>query len=72
MVSSFLPKNKLENFDFCPSPLGQTFFIHFLEELKIPKRHFEINWPLTKEMEPGDLDTSDAMPLHIALYNLSN
>ena len=23
-----------------------NFFILFLEELKIPKRHFEINWPL--------------------------
>ena len=23
------------------------FFVCFLEELKIPKRHFKINWPLT-------------------------
>ena len=23
-----------------------NFFVHFLGELKIPKRHFEINWPL--------------------------
>ena len=23
-----------------------NFFLRFLEELKIPKRHFEINWPL--------------------------
>ena len=25
-----------------------NFFIRFLGELKIPKRHFEINWPLAK------------------------
>jgi hypothetical protein len=29
-----------------PSLLEQKFFIRFLEELKTPKRHFEINWPL--------------------------
>ena len=26
--------------------VGSNFFLHFLEELKIPKRHFEINWHL--------------------------
>ena len=26
------------------------FFVHFLGELKIQKRHFEINWPLTQFM----------------------
>ena len=26
-------KNELENLNFCPSLLGQEFFIHFLEEL---------------------------------------
>ena len=34
----------------CPSRLGQKFkfssSFFFLEELKTPKRHFEINWPL--------------------------
>ena len=40
--------------NFCPSSLGQKFEcqvcfycqVRFLEELKTPKRHFEINWPL--------------------------
>ena len=31
------PKNQLENVNFCPSLLGQKFFIHFLGELKRPK-----------------------------------
>ena len=26
-----------------------NFFVQFLGELKIPKRHFEINWPLASE-----------------------
>ena len=39
-------KNELENHNFCPSLLGQKFFVRFLEELKKPKRHFEINRPL--------------------------
>ena len=25
---------------------GRIVFVHFLEELKTPKRHFEIDWPL--------------------------
>ena len=31
------PKNELENVNFCPSLLGQTFFVRFLGELKKPK-----------------------------------
>jgi hypothetical protein len=46
LVSSILPKNELENSIFCPSLLRQKFFVRFLEELKIPKSPFEINWPL--------------------------
>ena len=42
-MSSILPKNELENSNFCPSLLGQKFFVRFLEELKNPERHFEIN-----------------------------
>ena len=45
LVSSILPKNELENLNFCPSLLGQTFFVRFFEELKMPKSPFEINWP---------------------------
>ena len=30
-----------------------NFFVRFLGELKIPKRHFETNWPLAKISEKG-------------------
>ena len=43
LVSSILPKNELKNSNFCPSLLGQKFFVRFLEELKNPKFPFEIN-----------------------------
>ena len=46
MVSSSHPKNELKIFNFCPSLLGQKFFVRFLEELKKTKSPFEINWPL--------------------------
>ena len=39
----FFQKNKLENSKFCPSLLGQKFFVRFLEELKKTKSPFEIN-----------------------------
>ena len=48
LVSPILPKNEHENSNFCPSLLGQKFFVHFLGELKKPKCLFEINWPLAK------------------------
>ena len=46
MVSPILPKNELENSNFCPSLLGQKFFVCFLGELKKTKCPFEIKWPL--------------------------
>jgi hypothetical protein len=36
-VSSILSKNELEKVNFCPSLLGQKFFVRFLEELKKQK-----------------------------------
>ena len=33
-MSSILPKNELENHNFCPSLLGQKFFVRLLVELK--------------------------------------
>ena len=45
-MPSILPKNELENYNVCPSLLGQKFFVHFLEELKKTKIHFDINRPL--------------------------
>ena len=45
-MSSILTKNELENVNFCPSLLGQTFFVRFWENWKKTKSPFEINWPL--------------------------
>ena len=42
-MSSILPKNELENGNFCPGLLGQNFFVRFWENLKKPKSPFEIN-----------------------------
>ena len=36
-MSSILPKNELENVNFCPSLLGKKFFVRFLGELKKQK-----------------------------------
>ena len=36
------PKKELQNSNFCPSLLGQKFFVRFLEEFKTPKSPFEI------------------------------
>ena len=47
LVASVLSKNELEFVKFCPSLLGQKFFVRFLGELKKPKSPFEINLPLT-------------------------
>ena len=40
MVSPILPKNELENSNFCPSLLGQNFFVSFLGEWKKDKMSF--------------------------------
>ena len=49
MVSPILPKNELENSNFCPSLLRQKMFVRFLGGLKKPKCPFEINWPLLRQ-----------------------
>ena len=56
-MSSILPKNELENLNFCPSLLGQKIFVRFLGELKKPKSPFEINWPLEHSIESCDHST---------------
>jgi hypothetical protein len=38
LVSLIVPKNELENSNFCPSLMGQNFFVRFLEELKKQER----------------------------------
>ena len=39
LVSSILPKNERKNYY---DTRGRIVFVRFLEELKTPKRHFEI------------------------------
>ena len=48
MVSSILPKNERKNSTLLTyyGTSSRIVFVRFLDELKIPKRHFEINWPL--------------------------
>ena len=48
-MSSILPKDKLENVNFCPILLRQKFFIRFLGEWKKPKSPFKIDWPLWQD-----------------------
>ena len=44
LVSSILPNLKLENVDFCPSLMGQNFFVRNFGDLKKTKSPFEIKW----------------------------
>jgi hypothetical protein len=37
-VSSILPKNELENVNFCPSLLGQNFFVRFFGRIEKNKK----------------------------------
>ena len=48
LASSILSKNKRKkkNQLYYYGILSQIVFVHFLGELKTPKRHLEINWPL--------------------------
>ena len=45
-------KKRTETFqlDVLTIVVGSNFFVHFLEELKIPKRHFEIKLPLPEKI----------------------
>ena len=38
--SSILPRNELENFNFCPSLLGQKFFVRFFGRIENTKKTF--------------------------------
>ena len=40
-----LPKKNENNSTWGTIVVKSNFFVRFLGELKIPKRHFEINWP---------------------------
>ena len=44
------PKNEQKQFDLRYHSSKVEFFVRFLGELKITKRHFEINWPLVRSI----------------------
>ena len=64
-MSSILPKNELENVNFCPSLLGQKFFIRFLGELKKPKKPFRNYLTFSNTAAPNVL-LYPLQPLHCA------
>ena len=49
LVSWILPNNEWKQFDLRYHSSKVEFFVRFLAEWKISKRHFEINWPLAYE-----------------------
>ena len=53
-MSSILSKNKQKPFDLrYHNIVKSNFTVHFLGELTIPKRHFEINGPLVQHINVG-------------------
>ena len=48
LASSILPKNEWKNSTLLLWSLKSNCLVRFLRELKIPKIHFENNWPLVK------------------------
>ena len=46
LVSSIVQKKRKKNQLYYYGTSSRIVFVHFLGELKIPKRHFEINLPL--------------------------
>ena len=49
-MSSIIPKKEQKQFNLRYHGSKVDFFVRLLEELKIPKRHFEINWPLVRPL----------------------
>ena len=51
----FSQKTNENNSNWGTIVVKSNFFVRFLGELKIPKRHFEINWPLLRSWKPHEL-----------------
>ena len=47
-MSAILPKKPKNKSTWGTRVVRLNFFVRFLEELNIPKRHFKINWPLVE------------------------
>ena len=45
----FSPKTNEKIWRYYYGSSSRIVFVRFLEKLKTPKRHFEINWPLSKQ-----------------------
>ena len=54
LVSSILPKKNEKNQPNYYGTSSRIVFVRFLEELKTPKRHFEINWPFCTVLYSSD------------------
>ena len=50
----FFQKTNENNSTWGTIVVRSNLFVHFLEEFKIPKRHFEINWPLVAELRSAN------------------
>ena len=50
-IFSILPQNKQKISAPVCQGKNRNFQVRFLEELKTPKRHFEINWPLVLRLD---------------------
>ena len=68
LTSLILPKNLQKNQLYYYSTSCRFVFIRFLGELKTPKRHFEINWPLLSQAP--NLNTEKNMLASFVMTNL--
>ena len=53
----FSQKMNENNSTWCTIVVKLNIFVRFLGELKIPKRHFDINWPLARLLLGNDHDS---------------
>ena len=57
LCHQFSKKTNENNLTWGTIVVKSNFFVRFLGELKIPKRHFEINWPLARLLLGNDHDS---------------
>ena len=67
MLSSILPKTNEKIRLYYYGTSSRIVFVCFLGELKTPKRHFEINWPLK-----WDVQINDKVLIWYMNYTISN
>ena len=62
----FYQKTNENNSTWGTIEVKSNFFARFLGELKIPKRHFEINWPLAPV--PATAEGRENWPQEVAIF----